>query len=121
MVNKFAAPKCTSGYASNEKKPRSKFHFPLKNAELNKQWIRFVNKRDWPATKHSMLCELYFEEKCLRRREKCTLQWSMNPVPTVYPQKLSSKRLRYEHSKLFAVFSEKDPSKMNCQHFNNVT
>ena len=120
MVNKFAAPKCTSGYASNEKKPRSKFHFPLKNAELNKQWIRFVNKRDWPATKHSMLCELYFEEKCLRRREKCTLQWSMNPVPTVYPQKLSTKRLLYEHSKLFAVFSEKDPFKMNCQHFNNV-
>ena len=38
-----------------------------------------------------MLCELHFEEKHLRRDEKCTLQWSMNPVPTVYPQKLLSK------------------------------
>ena len=35
-----------------------------------------------------MLCELHFEEKYLRRGVKCTLQWSMNPVPTVYPQKL---------------------------------
>ena len=46
MVNKFAAPMCISGDVSNEKKPSAKFHFPLKNAELNKQWIRFVNKRD---------------------------------------------------------------------------
>ena len=38
-----------------------------------------------------MLCELHFEEKHLQRDEKCTLQWSMNPVPIVYPQKLLSK------------------------------
>ena len=88
MVNKFAEPNCTSGFATNEKKPSAKFHFPLKNAELNKKWIRFVIKRDWLALKHSVLCELYFEEKYLRRGEKCTLQLSMNPVPTVYPQKL---------------------------------
>ena len=69
MVNKFAALKCTSGYVSNEKKPSAKFHFPLKNAELNKQWIRFVSKRYWLATKHSMLCGLYLEEKYLRRCE----------------------------------------------------
>ena len=56
MANEFAAPKFTFGYVSNEKKPSAKFHFPLKNAELNKQWIRFVNKRDWLATKHSMVC-----------------------------------------------------------------
>ena len=66
MANKFAAPKFTFGYVSNEKKPSAKFHFPLKNAELNKQWIRFVNKRDWLATKHSMLCEINFEEKYVR-------------------------------------------------------
>ena len=51
MVNKCAAPKCTSGYASNEKKQTEKFHFPLRNAELNKQWIHFISKRDWLATK----------------------------------------------------------------------
>ena len=44
MVNKYATLKYTSGYASNEKKQISEFHFPLKNEELNKQWIRFVNE-----------------------------------------------------------------------------
>ena len=39
--------------------------FHKKNAELNKQWIRFVNKKDWLATKNLMLRELYFEEKYL--------------------------------------------------------
>ena len=42
--------------------------------------------------KHSVLCELHFEEKHLQRDEKRTPQWSMNPVPTVYPQKLISKQ-----------------------------
>ena len=93
MVNKFAAPKCASGYVSNEKKPSAKFHFSLKIAQLNKQWIHFVSKRDWLATKLSVMCELCFEEKYLRRGEKCTLQCSMNPLPTAYPQVLLSKHL----------------------------
>ena len=76
MVNKCAAPKCTSGYASNEKKQIAKFHFPLKCAELNKELIPFVNRRDWLATKNSVLCELHFHEKYLQRDEKCTLQYS---------------------------------------------
>ena len=33
---------------------RNKFHFPLKKVDLNKQWIRFVNRRDWLATKPCM-------------------------------------------------------------------
>ena len=67
MVNKCAAPMCNPGYASNEKKQIAKSRFPLKNAELNKQWIRFINRRDLLATKHSVLCELHFEEKYLRQ------------------------------------------------------
>ena len=62
MFNKCAAPKCTSGYASNEKKQIAKFHFPLKKAESKKQWICFINRRDWIATQQSVLCELDFEE-----------------------------------------------------------
>ena len=42
----------------------------------------------------------------------------MNPVPTVYSQKDLSKLFRYQHIKLFGAFPEKDPSQMNCQHFN---
>ena len=87
MVNKFAAPKLFLV----RKETKYKIHFPLKNAELNKQRIRFVNKRDWLATKYSILCKLYFEEKYLRRCEKYTLQWLVNPVLTVYPQKPLSK------------------------------
>ena len=90
MVNKCVALTCASGYTINEKKQIAKFHLLLKNAELNQQWIHFVNRRDWLATKHSMLCELHFEEKYLQRGEKCTLQWSVNPVSTVFPQKLLS-------------------------------
>ena len=66
MVHKYAAPKCISGYASNEKKQIANFHFSLKNAELNKQWICFVNIKDRLAMKHSVLCELPFEKKYLR-------------------------------------------------------
>ena len=39
--------------------------------KLNKQWIRFANRGDWLATKHSKLCEFYFEEKYLWRSEEC--------------------------------------------------
>ena len=95
MVNKCATPKCTSGYASNEKKQIAKFNFPLKNTgstiPKNKQWIHFISGRDWPTTRHTVLSELYFEGKYLRRGGKCTLEWSMNPVPTAYSQTLSSK------------------------------
>ena len=95
MVNKCATPKCTSGYAGNEKKQIAKFNFPLKNTgstiPKNKQWIHFINGRDWLTTRHSVLSELYFEGKYLRRGGKCTLAWSMNPVPTAYSQTLSGK------------------------------
>ena len=66
MFNKCAVPNCTSGCASNEKKQITKLYFPLKNADLKRQWIRFVNRKDWLATKHLVLCELHFEEKYLQ-------------------------------------------------------
>ena len=53
MVNKCAAIKCQIGYTSSTGK-LSYFHFPLKNEELNKKWIRFVIRSDWAATKHSV-------------------------------------------------------------------
>ena len=45
--------------ASNEKKQIAKFQFSLENTELNKQWIRFVNRRDWP--KHLVLYDLHLK------------------------------------------------------------
>ena len=90
MVNKCAAPKCTSGYARNEKKQIAKFHFPLRNVALKKQWISFFNRRDSACNETLVLFELHFEEKYLQRIEKCTMQCSINPVPTVYLSKPSS-------------------------------
>ena len=58
MVRQRASLKCTSCYA-NEKKQIA--DFSQKNVELNKQWISFVNRRDWLATKHSVLSELGFK------------------------------------------------------------
>ena len=43
-----------------------KVSFSLKNCELSRTWIRLVNRKDWKPTKHrkhSVLCELHFEEK----------------------------------------------------------
>ena len=56
MVKKCAAAKYASGCSSNEKKEIAKFYFSLKNSELNKQWIRFPNRRDWLAMEHLVLC-----------------------------------------------------------------
>ena len=61
MANKCAAPKCQIHYTSS-KRNLSSFHFPLKDKELNKKSIRFVNRSDWIPTKHSVLWELYFED-----------------------------------------------------------
>ena len=57
--------------------------------KLNKQWIRFANRRDWLATKHSKLCKFYFEEKYLWRSEECKVV--KDSVLTVYPLKCLSK------------------------------
>ena len=70
MVNKYAAPSCRSGYVKNETKHIIKFHFPMKNLELNRLWIRFVNYKDWKPTKNSVLCEFHFEEKYIVRKRK---------------------------------------------------
>ena len=61
-INKTLEKYLWKCHASNKKKQITKFHFPLKNAESKKQWISFVNRRDWIATKHSVPRELHFEE-----------------------------------------------------------
>ena len=88
MVNKCSAPSCRSGYAKNETKHITKFYFPLKNFELNRLWIRFVNRKDWKPTKHSVLGELHFEERYIVRGGKSNLKWSMNPIPTKHFKEL---------------------------------
>ena len=47
-----------SGYTSNDNKRIAKFHFPLKDPDLNQLWIRFVTRVDWKPTKHTVLTTL---------------------------------------------------------------
>ena len=59
---------------------KTSFHFPLKNEELSKKWIHFVNKSDWVPRKHSVLCELHFEDISKNKGKRMSLNWSMKPV-----------------------------------------
>ena len=58
------------------------FIFPLKDFELNRLWIRYVNQKDWKPRKYSVLCELHFEENYIIQGGKSNLKWWMNPIPT---------------------------------------
>ena len=60
------------------------FYFPLKNKELNKKLICFVNRSDWVPTKHSVLCELHFEDIYKNKGKRMSLNSSMKPVPTIH-------------------------------------
>ena len=77
---KYAAPNCQTGYTSSTGK-LSSFHFPLKNEELNKTWIRFVNRSHWVPTKHLVLCELHFEDIYNNKGKRLILNRSMKSVP----------------------------------------
>ena len=76
------------GYAKNETKHITKFHFLLKTFELNKPWIRFVNRNNWKPTKLSVFSELHFEENYIVRGGKSNLKWSMNSIPTKHSKEL---------------------------------
>ena len=90
MVNKCAVPHCKSGYASaDNENPIAKFRFPQKNDDLKNKWIQFVNRIEWTASTHSVICELHFEGNLINRGEKCNLKWDINPVPTIYPAALA--------------------------------
>lgn len=88
MVNKCAVPGCKTGYTSDQNKGTPTFHFPLKNVELNKRWVRFVNRESWHPTKHSVICLLHFEDIYVKHGKRKSLKWNINPVPTVYPKLL---------------------------------
>ena len=90
MVNTCVVAFCKTGYKKRQHKinvvPEKfpVFRFLLKNSELNRQWIRFVNRRDWAPTGHSGVCSKHFEEKCLKVGERATLRWELQPVPSIY-------------------------------------
>lgn len=87
MVNKCAAFGCTTGYVRKKKEDvgssLATFHFPTKKKDLLIIWERFVAKKNWSSTSSSVLCEKHFQEKFLKRSNRTTLKWDLNPVPTI--------------------------------------
>ena len=67
-----AVTKCQTGHISSTGKVSS-FHSPQKNEELNKKWIRFDNRSDWVATKHSVLREIHFEDVYKNKEKRMSL------------------------------------------------
>ena len=49
-----------------------------------KKWIRFLNINDNALPKHGGVCAKHFEERYLKIGERITLNWALNPVPSVY-------------------------------------
>ena len=72
MVNTCDGAYCKTGYKNSQHKinviPEKfpVFCFPLKNPELNRKWIRFVNRRHWAPTQRSGIYSQHFEEKFLK-------------------------------------------------------
>ena len=46
--------------------------------------FRFVNGSDYVPTKHSVLCELDFENIYKNKEKYTSLNWLMTPVPTIH-------------------------------------
>ena len=90
MVNTCVVVCCKTGYKKRQHKihviPEKfpVFRFPLKNQELNRKWIRFVNRRDWAPTRRSGVCSKHFEEKFLKVDKRAMLRWELHPVPSIY-------------------------------------
>jgi len=91
MVNICVITNCKNGYTKRKNKVEfipeifPVFGFPVNKAELNKKWIRFVNRKDWTVPKHSGICAKHFEEKFLKTGKRTTLRWELQTVPTIYP------------------------------------
>ena len=101
MVNTCVVVNCNSGYTRRENQvdfvPEkvSVFHFPVKKSELNKKWIRFVNRKNWTPPRHSGIFAKHFEEKFLKIGKRLTLRWNLDPVPTIFSKPESVYHFRF--------------------------
>ena len=67
------------------------FGFPseVKRPDLYDDWVRFVNRSNgWNPSPSSVSCHLHFEDKFIKKGKRWTLNWKMQPVPSIYPEEL---------------------------------
>ena len=85
MVNKYV--QLRSVFPAMPVKRRNNLQ-NFKNADSKKQWIHFVNRKDWIATKHSVLCELHFVKIF-------TVRWKITVVDESCTHCLSPKTFKW--------------------------
>ena len=87
MANKCCFPGCKTGYAhyKNGKNVSVNtlrlFGFP-KDENLNKIWVKYINRKDMKASSKKYLCELHFDRSAFDTSGKI-MKLKENAVPTV--------------------------------------
>ena len=92
MPNTCVAFGCKTNYATCKEKMYT-FKFPNEEEypELQKAWIKFVNRpeENWTPSKHSRLCALHFEDNYVKEgKVRAHLRWELNPIPTRHSSKV---------------------------------
>ena len=88
MPDKCCIVGCRVNYTGGPKK--SVFYFP-QDEELKRKWIRFVNRKDWIPSKHSVICVDHFADEFITiHNKKSLLKLNISAVPSIYPTSTSS-------------------------------
>ena len=88
MINACVVFGCKSGYSSQSHKV-SGFSFPFEKPDLLilARWIKFVNRKNWKPSKHSIICAKHFKDELIKDGKKKKLKWELLPVPIIYTEK----------------------------------
>ena len=85
MVNKCVVYGCKSGYKQSQGTVPS-FRFPANESSLFKKRVSFVNRTNWKPSANLVICAKHFPDKFIRDGSRKTLNWSLNPIPTLHTQ-----------------------------------
>ena len=75
MINACVVFGCKSGYSSQSHKV-SGFSFPFEKPDLLilVQWIKFVNRKNWKPSKHSIICAKHFKDELIKDGQRKKLK-----------------------------------------------
>ena len=88
MINACVVFGCKSGYSSQSHKV-SGFSFLFEKSDLLilAWWIKFVNRKNWKPSKHSIICAKHFKDELIKDGKRKKLKWELLPVPTIHTEK----------------------------------
>ena len=88
MINACVVFGCKLGYSSQSHKV-SGFLFPFEKPDLLilARWIKFVNRKNWKHSKHSIICAKHFKDELIKDGKRKKLKWELLPVPTIHTEK----------------------------------